>query len=113
MDGCFGPARSVRTVVSAAGETFLRERAHLFVSTREEMVMPTFDLFLPRSYSVWRPKAQPTPIHPVAAAWVLIASWIARTRQRNALAGLDDAMLRDIGITRVEAARECDKPFWR
>jgi uncharacterized protein YjiS (DUF1127 family) len=42
-----------------------------------------------------------------------IALWIERTRQRQALAGLDDHMLRDIGITRVEVARECGKPFWR
>jgi uncharacterized protein YjiS (DUF1127 family) len=33
--------------------------------------------------------------------------------KRLALAGLDDQMRRDIAITRVEAARECDKPFWR
>jgi len=31
----------------------------------------------------------------------------------QALAELDDHMLRDIGVTRVEAARECRKPFWR
>jgi uncharacterized protein YjiS (DUF1127 family) len=42
-----------------------------------------------------------------------IGLWIERTRQRQALAGLDDHMLRDIGITRVEVARECGKPFWR
>jgi uncharacterized protein YjiS (DUF1127 family) len=53
------------------------------------------------------------PIHPVAAAWVLIASWFERVRQREALGQLDDHQLRDVGITRVEAARECDKPFWR
>jgi uncharacterized protein YjiS (DUF1127 family) len=43
----------------------------------------------------------------------LIAGWIARVRQRQALATLDDRMLRDIGITRGEAVRECGKPFWR
>jgi uncharacterized protein YjiS (DUF1127 family) len=42
-----------------------------------------------------------------------IALWIERARQRQTLAGLDDHMLRDIGITRVEVARECGKPFWR
>jgi uncharacterized protein YjiS (DUF1127 family) len=74
--------------------------------------MPTFDLYLPaQSFSTWRPKR--TPTHRFAAAWILVTSWIERARQRNALAGLDDAMLRDIGITRVEAAREGGKPFWR
>jgi uncharacterized protein YjiS (DUF1127 family) len=73
--------------------------------------MPTYNLYLPpQIYSRWRPKQR---IHPVAAAWMLVASWIERARQRNALAGLDDQQLRDIGITRVDAARECGKPFWR
>ena len=73
--------------------------------------MPTFDLYLPRTYAAWRAKRQPIPL--VAAAWLLIARWIERTRQRNALAGLNDHQLRDIGITRLDAARECEKPFWR
>jgi len=64
--------------------------------------MPTVDLYLPpQAYALWRAKRR---IHPVAAAWVLIASWIERARQRSALAGLDDRQLRDIGITRVDAA---------
>jgi len=78
--------------------------------------MPTLDLLLPpRSRSSWRPqpRAQYHPIPPIRAAWSLLAQWIERTRQRQALAGLEDRMLRDIGITRVEAARECEKPFWR
>ena len=73
--------------------------------------MPTIDLFLPRTYSTWH--ATRERIHPVAAAWVLLATWIERARQRNALTALDDHQLRDIGITRLDAARECEKPFWR
>jgi uncharacterized protein YjiS (DUF1127 family) len=74
--------------------------------------MPTFDLSLPpQTYGAWRPAR--APLHPLAAAWRIIARWIERARQRNALARLDDAMLRDIGITRSEAAREWEKPFWR
>jgi uncharacterized protein YjiS (DUF1127 family) len=113
MARCFGRARSVRTSNSAAPETSARFSHHLLVSTREETIMPTVDLYLPRTYSAWRPKLQRSPLHPFAAAWVLVASWIERARQRQALAGLDDHMLRDLGITRVEAARECGKPFWR
>ncbi len=36
-----------------------------------------------------------------------------RHRQRLDLAALDDRMLRDIGITRRMAERECRKPPWR
>jgi uncharacterized protein YjiS (DUF1127 family) len=89
--------------------------------------MPTIDLFLPpETCPVWRParRGMPTPntpaprkartpIHPLAAAYLLVATWIGRVRQRNALADLDDHMLQDIGITRYDAARECGKPFWR
>ena len=43
----------------------------------------------------------------------LLRLWRARSRERRHLAGLDERMLRDIGITRLDAARECAKPFWR
>lgn len=36
-----------------------------------------------------------------------------RTRQRRALAMLDDHQLRDIGLTRRDATREAAKPFWQ
>jgi uncharacterized protein YjiS (DUF1127 family) len=49
----------------------------------------------------------------VLRLWRLVRLWYERDRQRNALAKLDDRMLRDIGITRVDAMRECRKPFWR
>lgn len=73
--------------------------------------MPTVDLYLPRTYSTWRARRE--RIHPLAATWVLFASWIERSRQRDALAALDDRQLRDLGITRVDAERECEKPFWK
>jgi len=73
--------------------------------------MPTFDLYLPpKAYAAWRPKR---PIHPIAAAYALLALWIERVRQREALASLSDHELRDIGITRIDAAREARKPFWK
>jgi uncharacterized protein YjiS (DUF1127 family) len=34
-------------------------------------------------------------------------------RQRRALLGLDDAMLKDLGLSRVDALQEGGKPFWR
>ncbi|WP_229677900.1 DUF1127 domain-containing protein [Caldovatus sediminis] len=39
--------------------------------------------------------------------------WLERARQRRRLAALTDAALRDIGISRHDAAREASKPFWR
>jgi uncharacterized protein YjiS (DUF1127 family) len=41
------------------------------------------------------------------------ALWAARSRQRKALAALEDHILLDIGISREEAARESCVPFWR
>lgn len=34
-------------------------------------------------------------------------------RQRRDLLALDDAMLKDIGISRADALQEGNKPFWR
>jgi uncharacterized protein YjiS (DUF1127 family) len=52
-----------------------------------------------------------------ATAWQhavrALLRWIARSSQRHDLARLDDHLLKDIGVTRAEAAREAAKPFWR
>jgi uncharacterized protein YjiS (DUF1127 family) len=42
-----------------------------------------------------------------------LGSWLERRRQRRALLRLPDAMLKDIGISRCDAWREAEKPFWR
>jgi uncharacterized protein YjiS (DUF1127 family) len=39
--------------------------------------------------------------------------WHQRARGRQQLREFDDQMLRDIGITRLQAAAEATKPFWR
>jgi uncharacterized protein YjiS (DUF1127 family) len=36
-----------------------------------------------------------------------------RSRQRQALAELDDHALKDIGVTRQQAVAEAAKPFWK
>jgi uncharacterized protein YjiS (DUF1127 family) len=46
-------------------------------------------------------------------AVALIAQWQRRARERKLLLAFDDRLLRDIGLTPVDAARECAKPFWR
>jgi uncharacterized protein YjiS (DUF1127 family) len=39
--------------------------------------------------------------------------WQQRARGRQQLREFDDHMLRDIGITRLQAEAEATKPFWR
>nr|WP_209877680.1 DUF1127 domain-containing protein [Azospirillum soli] len=47
-------------------------------------------------------------------AWVEAWSRMSeRSRQRRALANLDDHLLRDIGVTQDHARRESEKPFWK
>ena len=41
-----------------------------------------------------------------------VYGWQERARQRHMLAGLDDRLLRDMGITRADVSQESDKPFW-
>ena len=42
-----------------------------------------------------------------------LAEWRERCEQRKHLAGMNERMLKDIGISRADAAREANKPFWR
>ena len=43
----------------------------------------------------------------------LILIWIERHRSRRQLMKLEPRLLHDIGITRADAEREYEKPFWR
>lgn len=42
-----------------------------------------------------------------------ISLWVERSKQRHALAELDDHLLHDIGLPRSAARREATKPFWK
>jgi uncharacterized protein YjiS (DUF1127 family) len=48
----------------------------------------------------------------VAIAALRLLRWRELARQRRALLTLDDRMLKDIGITRVDAECEARRPFW-
>jgi uncharacterized protein YjiS (DUF1127 family) len=48
----------------------------------------------------------------LAVAEVLLA-WQERLRQRRHLSGLDDRLLKDIGLSRADVQREVEKPFWQ
>lgn len=52
-------------------------------------------------------------VRPVKRFATLLAIWRERARSRRALQQLDDAILRDIGLTRREVVQESRKPFWR
>jgi uncharacterized protein YjiS (DUF1127 family) len=49
----------------------------------------------------------------VAQAAMAVLTWQDRVRQRQQLELLDQRMLRDIGLTRVDIDLETRKPFWR
>ena len=54
--------------------------------------------------------------HPVRSVLAQMALWHLRAslrRDLRRLAMVGDHMLRDVGLTRDEVAREVAKPFWR
>jgi uncharacterized protein YjiS (DUF1127 family) len=61
----------------------------------------------------WLPRAWSALHAALAATTESIATWRERTRTRRQLLELDDRLLRDIGIDRVQAQSEAEKPFWR
>lgn len=42
-----------------------------------------------------------------------VGSWITRTEGRNQLARMSDRMLQDVGLNRIDVAKEVDKYFWQ
>lgn len=43
----------------------------------------------------------------------LLLTWQERAEARSHLAGLNDHLLKDMGLTRADAQRESDKHFWQ
>jgi uncharacterized protein YjiS (DUF1127 family) len=49
----------------------------------------------------------------LTAAFGAIYRWEERAAQRRHLATLDDRLLQDIGLSRLDVDREARKPFWQ
>ena len=49
----------------------------------------------------------------ISALRRLVVRWMARRRDRQALARLDTHLLRDIGLDAGRAADEAARPFWK
>lgn len=72
---------------------------------------------LPR-FPLARAEHDCTPAAGAAPAWwqrmqLRFAEWRVNARSRRELAGLDEHLLHDIGLSPNQAAFEIDKPFWR
>ncbi len=59
------------------------------------------------------PEARARWTNPLPPLLGTIGAWSDRARGRLELARLDARMLRDIGVTPCDVARETGKPFWR
>lgn len=44
--------------------------------------------------------------------WLQIRRWQQLAKERRMLAMLDDAALKDIGLSRADAMQESERPFW-
>lgn len=65
-------------------------------------------------------RATPTPIgnfgrlrRAASSLFQVLLTWQERERQRRHLQGLDERMLKDIGLSRADVENEATKPFWR
>lgn len=68
-------------------------------------------LALPRNFSTMSRFA---PVRPAGdGILATLALWAERRRQRRALLELDEALLRDIGLSGADALHEGTKAFWR
>ena len=60
-----------------------------------------------------RPSVPTLCIGMIRSCYALVGLWYARARERRSLSRLDARLMRDIGVSADEAAREAAKPFWR
>lgn len=52
------------------------------------------------------------PVRLGRRVWRRLRRWQALARERRQLAMLDEAALKDLGLSRADAVRESERPFW-
>ncbi|MDH1866342.1 DUF1127 domain-containing protein [Pseudomonas chengduensis] len=48
----------------------------------------------------------------LVGAWRMLRRWRQLARERAQLAQLNDAALKDLGLSRADAVQEAERPFW-
>jgi len=48
----------------------------------------------------------------LAGVWRMLRRWRQLARERGQLARLDDAALKDLGLSRADVLQEAERPFW-
>ena len=48
----------------------------------------------------------------LAGMWRMLRRWRQLARERGQLARLDDAALKDLGLSRADVLQEAERPFW-
>lgn len=66
-----------------------------------------------RRFGVSLRQSLPSPVEVLLRLAELLTVWENRARERRHLAEMPDRMLRDLGLSRSDARREAEKPFWR
>lgn len=69
----------------------------------------TLRTFLLRTQAI----SVPSPMDALEALAVCLLQWQETWRHRKHLAALDDAALKDIGLSQADVAAELRKPVWR
>jgi uncharacterized protein YjiS (DUF1127 family) len=83
------------------------------LKTRAELSRATscYPARIPRE-TQWQPSLHRLSAF-LSAARAALREWHRRQNGRLDLARFDERMLRDIGLTRIDAEYEINKPFWR
>ena len=72
----------------------------------------SFDSTAPFDWSAYRVALASGSRLRARTAMKMLRRWYQISRERAALARLDERALKDIGVSRGEAEAEADRPFW-